>query len=311
MAIRSKEMVIWIIDVLVLLLVGSLVWHMWSTKNTIPKVSHGRLDRYQQFQSQFVPARDVAVWMPEDYQPGEDCDVLYMHDGQMLFDAATTWNNQEWAVDEVLDSLIKAGSIRRCIVVAINNTENRLNEYFPDKTWQYVNEANRMKTDTAKLQGDAYLQFIIRELKPFIDMRYKPLTSREHTFMMGSSMGGLISLYALCEYPQVFGGVACLSTHLSMAHLENGIDNMAWPLAYRNYVTEHLADANTSLIYMDHGTKDFDADYGPYQELLDSAMLDKGWDNMHYRSLVFQGEGHNETAWAKRLDQPLVFLLGR
>ena len=311
MAKRNHEKVVWTIDVLMLLLVGALVWFMWPPKNKVPKVSHGRLERYEQFHSQFIPPRDVSVWLPEGYQPGEECDVLYMHDGQMLFDATTTWNNQEWKVDEVMDSLIKAGAIRRCLVVAINNTENRLNEYFPDKTWQHINEGDCKKTDTGKFKGDDYLQFIVKELKPYIDMRYKPLTTREHTFMMGSSMGGLISLYALCEYPQVFGGAACLSTHLSMAHLDNGVDDKAWPAAFRNYVTEHLGDANSSLIYMDHGTEDFDSDYGSHQELLDNAILSKGWDNLHYKSLVFDGEGHNETAWAKRLDQPLLFLLGR
>ena len=128
--------------------------------------------------------------------------------------------------------------------------------------------------------------------------------------MMGSSMGGLISLYALCEYPQVFGGVACLSSHLSMGHLPDGFDGDAWATGFRNYVSQHLPEANSSLIYMDHGTKDFDADYGKYQELLDSVFVAQGWEKQHYMSLVFDGHGHNETAWASRLDQPLLFLLG-
>ena len=88
-----------------------------------------------------------------------------------------------------------------------------------------VLNADRKDVDMKRLTADAYLQFIVKELKPFIDERYKPLTGREHTFMMGSSMGGLISLYALCEYPQVFGGVGCLSSHLSMAHLSRSMDS--------------------------------------------------------------------------------------
>lgn len=302
-------MKLWLIGALLLLLVGTIAWFMRPPKNTIPTVSHGSLERFPQFESQFVPSRDVVVWLPEGFHAGDSCDVLYMHDGQMLFDATTTWNRQEWRVDEIMDSLIQAGRIRPCIVVGIYNTDDRLTEYFPAKARNHVAETGLKKAKISKLTADAYLQFIVEELKPFIDEHYKPLTAREHTFMMGSSMGGLISLYALCEYPQVFGGVACLSSHLSMAHLPDGFDGSAWATGFRDYVSQHLPEANSSLIYMDHGTKDFDADYSTYQEPLDRAIYSKGWDKEHYLSLVFNGHGHNETCWAKRLDLPLVFLL--
>ena len=307
---NKKKMILWSIGALLLLL-GAMAWFMRPPKNSIPTVARGTLERFPQFTSQFVPSRDVVVWLPEGYQTGDSCDVLYMHDGNMLFDATTTWNRREWQVDEVTDSLIQAGLIRPCIVVGIYNTDDRLTEYFPAKTWQHVAEADRKDADLKKLAADAYLQFIVEELKPFIDQRYKPLTTREHTFMMGSSMGGLISLYALCEYPQVFGGVACLSSHLSMAHLPNGVDGEPWATGFRNYVGRHLPEANGSLIYMDHGTEGFDADYGQYQEQLDSVIRAKGWDAQHYMSLVFDGDDHNETCWGKRLNQPLQFLLSK
>ena len=307
---NKKKMILWSIGALLLLL-GAMAWFMRPPKNSIPTVARGTLERFPQFTSQYVPSRDVVVWLPEGYQTGDSCDVLYMHDGNMLFDATTTWNRREWQVDEVTDSLIQAGLIRPCIVVGIYNTDDRLTEYFPAKTWQHVAEADRKDADLKKLTADAYLQFIVEELKPFIDQRYKPLTTREHTFMMGSSMGGLISLYALCEYPQVFGGVACLSSHLSMAHLPNGVDGEPWATGFRNYVGRHLPEANGSLIYMDHGTEGFDADYGQYQEQLDSVIRAKGWDAQHYMSLVFDGDDHNETCWGKRLNQPLQFLLSK
>ena len=307
---NKKKMILWSIGALLLLL-GAMAWFMRPPKNSIPTVARGTLERFPQFTSQFVPSRDVVVWLPEGYQTGDSCDVLYMHDGNMLFDATTTWNRREWQVDEVTDSLIQAGLIRPCIVVGIYNTDDRLTEYFPAKTWQHVAETDRKDADLKKLTADAYLQFIVEELKPFIDQRYKPLSTREHTFMMGSSMGGLISLYALCEYPQVFGGVACLSSHLSMAHLPNGVDGEPWATGFRNYVGQHLPEANGSLVYMDHGTEGFDADYGLYQEQLDSVIRAKGWDAQHYMSLVFNGDDHNETCWGKRLNQPLQFLLSK
>ena len=308
MSKNRRKNLLWI-GGLLLLLVARVTWCMRPPKNTIPTASRGTLEQFTQFESKFVSARDIVVWLPEGYQPGDSCDVLYMHDGNMLFDATTTWNLQEWCVDEVMDSLIKASAIRPCIVVGIYNTDDRLTEYFPAKTAQYVPEADRKDAKLDKLTADAYLKFIVEELKPFIDQSYKPMTTREHTFMMGSSMGGLISLYALCEYPQVFGGVACLSSHLSMGHLPDGFDGDVWATGFRDYVAQCLPEVNGSLIYMDHGTKDFDADYGKYQELLDSVVTAKGWDKQHYMSLVFDGDGHNETCWSKRLDNPLLFLL--
>lgn len=307
----AKKTNSWLAAAVILLIIAGFTWFMWPKKKADPTVSHGTLEFIPKIESQFIQPREVAVWLPEGYKTGDSCDVLYMHDGQMLFDAATTWNSQEWHVDEMMDTLIKAGRIRPCIVVAIYNTRDRLNEYFPDKTWKHLNENQIKRTDTTEFKGDAYLRYIVNELKPYIDEHYKPLTSREHTFMMGSSMGGLISLYALCEYPQVFGGAACLSTHLSMKHLGNGVNDRTWPVAFRDYVSTRLPEQNGSLVYMDHGTKDFDADYGTYQVALDSAITSLGWDASHYQSLVFNNEGHNENSWARRLDKPLVFLLGK
>ncbi len=301
----------WIILAIVVLLVALAAWFMRPPDNSVIFASKGTLERFPQFKSQYVEPRDVIVWMPLDYHNEDSVDVVYMHDGQMLFDAAATWNHQEWRADEVADSLLQAGLIRPCIIVGIFNTSDRLTEYFPAKASQHVPEAVKQEAELEKLGSDNYLKFIVEELKPFIDERYKPLTTREHTFMMGSSMGGLISLYALCEYPQVFGGVACLSSHLTMAHLPDGFDGDVWATAFRDYVNAHLPEANGSLIYMDHGTEDFDADYGMYQQPLDSVITGKGWDKDHYSTRVYPGHRHRETSWAARLDQPLLFLLGR
>ncbi len=276
-----------------------------------PAVVSGKLELYPQFASKYLPPRNVSVWLPDGYQIGEKCDVLYMHDGQMLFDADTTWNHQEWNVDEVMGQLIKEGKIRRCIVVAADNTNDRLNEYFPDKTVKYVAESERRDVDTKRFHGDAYLKFLVEELKPFIDAHYKPLTSREHTFIMGSSMGGLISLYAMCEYPQVFGGAACLSTHLSMRDLSLGRGSELWADAFRSYVEDKLPEIQGRLLYMDRGSLGLDGSYGPYQDCLDEVFRRNNWNKQHYLSLVFPGHEHMETYWAQRLDQPLLFLLGK
>ncbi|MBP5687157.1 MAG: hypothetical protein J6X22_00750 [Muribaculaceae bacterium] len=275
------------------------------------QVSSGRLEFFPQFKSQYIEARNVTVWLPDGYVVGEPCDVLYMHDGQMLFDATTTWNKQEWKVDEVMGRLIAEGKIRRCIVVGVDNSNNRLNDYFPTKCYQYVPEELRADVDVSVYKGDEYLRFLVEEVKPFIDNRYKPLTSREHTFVMGSSMGGLISMYALCEYPQVFGGAVCMSTHLSMYFFNPKFNSNAWAAGFRNYVKAKLPAANTRLIYMDRGDVELDGTYGPYQYSMDKMIQGLGWDSDHFESLIFEGHQHMEIYWAQRLEWPFMFILKR
>ncbi len=275
------------------------------------QVSQGRLEFFPQFKSQYIDARNVTVWLPGDYVPGEPCDVLYMHDGQMLFDATTTWNHQEWQVDEVLGTLITEGKARRCIVVGVDNTSNRLNDYFPTKCYEYVPADERQGVDISAYKGDEYLRFLVEEVKPFIDSRYKPLTSREHTFVMGSSMGGLISLYALCEYPEVFGGAVCMSTHLSMQFFDPKYKNELWAEGLRQYVTKNLPEPAGHLLYMDGGTVELDNTYRPYQNKLNAIISGLGWDSAHFVYYLFEGHAHNELCWAKRLDKPLLFILGK
>lgn len=278
-------------------------------QETVPQVSTGRLEFYPEFQSKHITPRNVTVWLPEGYQVGEPCDVLYMHDGQMLFDATTTWNHQEWQVDEVMGRLIAEGKVRRCIVVGVDNTRNRLNDYFPSRCYEKVPEGERVGVDVSQYKGDEYLRFLVEEVKPFIDNRYKPLTTREHTFVMGSSMGGLISLYALCNYPEVFGGAACMSTHLSMNFFDSKFKSELWAEGLRDYVKEHLPSANSALLYMDGGTVELDDTYRPYQNKLNAVISGLGWDSAHFVYYLFEGHKHMETYWAERLDQPFVFLL--
>ncbi len=306
---RSKK---WLWIIAAVLLAGiAAAWWAFRPSDKIPTVSNGRIERFAQFDSEYVTPRTVLVWLPAGYQTGDSVDVLYMHDGQMLFDSSITWNGQEWQVDEISSQLMSDSAMRRCIVVGIENTSERLKEYFPTKIWHHLPVDVRGQVDVDDLLGDDYLQFVVEEVKPFIDKRYHPLTSREHTFMMGSSMGGLISLYALCEYPQVFGGVACLSTHLSFDHLDYGTTSDQWAEAFRQYVSRQLPPYGGHMVYMDHGTEGLDGEYAEHQERLDSVFKAQGWDRKHYLSRVFEGHEHKEIFWSKRLEQPLLFLLGK
>ncbi|NNK90648.1 MAG: hypothetical protein HKO89_08585 [Saprospiraceae bacterium] len=120
-------------------------------------------------------------------------------------------------------------------------------------------------------------------------------------------MGGLISMYALCEYPEIFHGAACLSTHWvgTFDTLNNPI-----PLKFAEYLDNNLPDAHSHLIYFDFGTETLDALYEPYQTIVDSIMIKHDFHTKNWKTMKFEGENHSEKAWNKRLDIPLKFLLG-
>jgi len=276
----------------------------------LPPVQSGRLERLADFPSRFVDARHVDVWLPEGYSSAGRCQVLYMHDGQMLFDGANTWNRQGWQVDVPLARLMREGRVPCTLVVGIHNTGIwRHSEYFPQKFLRHVSPTFRSSFEAEYLrnkpQADNYLRFIVEELKPAIDRRYATLPGRAHTFVMGSSMGGAISVYAMNEYPQVFGGAA----GLSLAWVGMGKANFELPLAAFDYLRDHLAPPAGHRLYMDHGDGDMDAWFGNYQAFVDEIVRDKGYTAAHWQTLRFPGTGHSERDWAARLEAPLEFLL--
>lgn len=276
-----------------------------------PKVSSGSCKRVEKFQSQFVAARNVDIWLPEGYNTTKKYAVVYMHDGQMLFDSAQAWNKQEWKVDETMSKLTKEQKVEECIVVGIwNNGMERISEYFPTKIFDQLDEKTQKyvsdKFCNGKgVRGDQYLKFIFTELKPYIDKNYSTFTDREHTFMVGSSMGGLISVYAVCEYPNLVKGVACLSTAwLSM--VEPGY---AIPAATFDYLKKNLPPAAEHLIYMDYGTGESDKAYETTQSFIDLIAKGKGYGESNYLSKIYEKDKHNEIAWSTRMHFPMEFLM--
>jgi enterochelin esterase-like enzyme len=280
-------------------------------------VSAGNIEVYENFPSKYVTPRNVSVWLPENFYPKKKYTVLYMHDGQMLFDANTTWNKQEWGVDECLTELTRAGKIRNVIVVGIWNSEShRHPEYFPQKPYDSLTIDDKQKiTESLQKAGrineefkpfsDAYLKFIVEELKPFIDKTYPTLKEMQYTFTAGSSMGGLISMYAVCEYPDVFGGAACLSTHWPGTF---ETDNNPIPDAFYSYLKKNLPDPKTHRFYFDYGTETLDEIYEPYQKKVDVILKEKGYISENWVTKKFEGANHSEAAWRMRLAIPMEFL---
>jgi hypothetical protein len=281
--------------------------------------SSGTIKRYNNFPSEFVNSRKVDVWLPDGYDVKKKYAVLYMHDGQTLFDSTTTWNHQEWGVDETIGRLIKEKKIKECIVVGIWNTPNRHSEYFPQKPFELLNPTEKdivtkqlqsagRSTEVFQPVSDNYLKFIVSELKPFIDKTYSTYTNKKNTFIAGSSMGGLISIYALCEYPGIFGGAACLSTHWPGTFT---MENNPVPNALVSYLSENLPDPATHKIYFDYGDQTLDAMYPSLQKKVDEVMKVKGFTDKNWHTQFFPGKDHSEKSWNERLDIPVSFILGK
>lgn len=280
-----------------------------------PKLASGTIDRIQDFESKYITPRTVDVWLPEGYNSEENYAVLYMHDGQMLFDSATTWNKQEWKVDEVVSQLIQESKIKKCIVVGVWNIGNERHiDYFPQKPFESLNhsyqeylysELSQIFPDS--VHSDNYLKFLVKELKPYIDTHYSVLADASNTFVLGSSMGGLISMYAICEYPEVFSGAACISTHWPGTF---STENNPIPDAFASYLEHHLPDPSNHKIYFDYGTETLDSLYEPFQLKVDSVMQSGGYSLTNWETRKFPGQNHSEISWAKRLNIPLMFLMG-
>jgi glycosidase len=266
----------------------------------------GTLDSYPEMKSRYVDPRRVDVWLPAGYatNAARRYPVIYMHDGQNLFDPALSYIGVDWGVDETMTRLIAEGRVREAIIVGVWNTPKRFAEYMPAKA---VTEST-LPDDwpdmawirSQHLQGDDYLRFLAEELKPFIDATYRTLPGRDDTFVMGSSMGGLMSFYALAERPDVFGGAGCVSIH--------------WPLAdglVVDYLARRLPPPGQHRLYFDFGTATLDAGYEPYQRRVDGLMRRAGYrDGADWMTRRFEGAEHSERAWRARVEVPLVFLLG-
>lgn len=242
--------------------------------------------------------RDVIVYLPPGYESSKNkrYSVFYMHDGQNLFDGATSFiPGQEWRVDETAERLIAAGKIEPLIVVGVYNTKDRIDEYTPAADAKYKQGG----------KADLYGRMLVEELKPFIDSHYRTKKGSKHTGLGGSSLGGLASLYLTLKYPKVFGQSAVVSPSVWFANKQ--IVNYVAALAKR----PHLR------IWIDMGAKEGRTPEEMQQSLDDARLLrdtlvKKGWrleNDLKYFEAA--GAEHNEAAWAARVESILTFLFPR
>ncbi len=250
----------------------------WKDQFELPVVGQvtGAVDYYRNFESPGILSRDVAVWLPPGYYVRTDkrYPVLYMHDGQNLFDPQTATFGIDWQLDETADSLIKNGFIEDIIIVAIYNTQERRLEY----------------SQTRK--GYAYIDFIVNILKPFIDEKYRTKPDRKNTAIGGSSLGGLISFMMLWEYNDVFSMAACFSPAFKYENFD-----------YVSFVDSTADKKRDFSLYIDNGGVGLEKVLQPgineMMEVLKKYSYEFEW-------FLDETAEHNETAWGLRVWRPLV-----
>jgi predicted alpha/beta superfamily hydrolase len=257
-----------------------------------PRTVTGDLRIVAKFHSEVLNNdRDIAIWLPPSYEqePNRRYPVLYMADGQNLFNLETSFlPDQEWRVDEIATALIESGLIEPVIIVGVaNGGMERGNEYLPTKVGQTGGRA------------DLYGRFLVEELKPYIDHTYRTKTRAADTGLAGSSFGGVISMYLGTRYPNVFGKLAVVSP------------SVWWDNRVLLTYVDKLPRKPNQRIWLDIGTQE-----GEHSEADAAALRDhliaKGWrlgrDLAYYRDF---GAKHNENAWAGRMDAILMFLFGK
>lgn len=184
----------------------------WTDDRTVVE-SRGQLSgdvRYhRQVRDESMPSRDLIVWLPRfyDLKRKQDYPVLYLNDGQDLFDPNTAEGGRDWEVDEIVQQLINDELIEPMIIVGITSTDDRLDEYSPLK------------------DGEAYMDFLVKRVKPLIDQRYRTRPGRENTLVGGAAMGGTIAFATAWRYPEIFGGAISLSPAFQ---LEDRMDVLPW-----------------------------------------------------------------------------------
>lgn len=254
--------------------------------------TEGRLRLHPRFPSRYLSTpRDLIVYLPPGYDEGRHrFPVLYLQDGQNLFDSATAFAGQEWRADLTADRLIQAGRVEPVIIVGIYNTGvRRVSEYTPTR------DPGSRKGGKAQ----RYAQMLANDVKPFIERHYRVRKGAQHCGAGGSSLGALVSLSAGLHYPGVFGKLAIMSP--SVWWDQRSVLAM---------VAQYKSEARAR-IWLDTGTAEGGQPDTVVHDarLLRDALMARGWQpglNLHY--VEDHGAGHNEAAWRHRLAAVLEYL---
>ena len=302
-----------------LLALGACAGVETAPASSVVQTDSGRFVEEGPFPVAGLPDQRLTVWLPAGYDASTDrYPVLYMHDGPNLFDLAKSNFNKVWAVDKALNRLVAEGRVEPHIVVGVwAPGEDRYRQYLP----HVAAEAARgpVAASIAELSkgkpilSQRYLAWLADELKPRIDRTYRTRTGPADTAIAGSSMGGIMSCYALVERPDVYGRAACVSSHWPITLPDVADSNRAEVEAiWQGWLAARLGQPDGRRVWMDHGTATLDAFYPPYQDAVDASFRSAGWqEGRDWVSREYPGAEHEENAWAARLPEVLGWLLAK
>jgi predicted alpha/beta superfamily hydrolase len=256
-----------------------------------------------------LPAAHITVWLPPGYATSKArYPVVYMHDAQNLFFIDRSNFKKIWAADKSALRLIAAKTVSPFIIVGIDQPgEARYAQYMPQAIYAAASSDLRGKFDAmtkVPVYSDAYLRFLVSDLKPMVDTRFRTKKDSNHTAIAGSSMGGLISCYAFTRYPKIFGRAACVSTHWPLANpVETAANKDEIIKLWAAEFARGLGKTGKRRLWMDHGDQTLDAFYPPYQAAIDSEIEKLGWKrDRNFTSRAYPGAAHEENAWNARMD---------
>ena len=272
-----------------------------------------RMLEYKGVKALGLPDQRLSIWLPPGYDTSaKRYRVLYMHDAQNLFDPALSNFNKVWAADKAMLGHAKATGEDPWIIVGIwSPGADRYRKYMPEPAYKAAGSDLRSRMDAfgngKPIVSRYYIDWIAGVLKPWADTHLRSLTGPQDTAIIGSSMGGLISLYAFLEHPDVFGRAGCVSTHWpGTAPQTVGEPDAEMLDIWQAMISERLGKPGNRRLWFDHGDATLDAHYPPYQAAIDEQLEATDWvRGTHWESRFYPGAEHEENAWARRL--PDVF----
>jgi predicted alpha/beta superfamily hydrolase len=292
-----------------------LICIVFLAKNTFTCFGQivGTIDTLKAIGSAQVTPRDIYIWQPTTVPPNTKFKILLMHDGQMLFDGANTWNKQEWRADEVADSLIQLNKCTPFIIVGVcNNTATRYRDYYPENCFMMLDayQQNKLQTQAkGEINSDNYLKYITENVLPLIYQKYNVYKQSPNVIIGGSSMGGLISWYAQYEYPQIFGGAMCMSTHWPGGNIGQVKDTLFD--TFKMYIDNSNRVKNMAIkgkkFYFDYGGQTLDSSYSYYQIQIDEIFAQNKYPKRNYKVINNPTHKHDEVAWSERLPQAMLY----
>ena len=298
---------------------------LFISLNSFSDVSFGELENFV-IESDY-DTRKIQIYYPNNKKIDSDTLFIFMNDGEELFNAAESWHNMEWGIDEKIEQMNLNENELNFVIIAIHSAKKgnrffvdetkRYAEYFPKESIPYFDSGfkKRRYQEWVNNNNLYYLEFLTEDVIPFVEEKFDISLNNKNLGIIGASMGGLSALNALIEHPDLFGFAGCISTHwvgikpleyflLPLVGKIDGDDDTA--NAIISYIEDNITNIDDQKIYFDHGTVGLDSLYSTPQRRVNKILDSKSKD---YKYLVFDGYDHYASEFGSRFDGVLEYLV--